>query len=123
MSHSEVLIIEDEAGIRDTLKEVLELEGFEVFTAENGRAGLDLLGRLGAPCLILLDLMMPVMDGWQFLEEIKTPGHRWADVPVAVVSAVADTSLVERRYNVAVMKKPFNIVQLLDLTQQFCRAS
>ncbi|MEO5970924.1 MAG: response regulator, partial [Bdellovibrionia bacterium] len=58
-----ILIIEDEETIRDSLQFFLEFEGYQVYSASNGREGLDILSKLDLPCLILLDLMMPVMDG------------------------------------------------------------
>src|SRR5579862_4602951 len=66
---SGILIVDDDPDIRDSLKEVLEDEGYEVNGVANGREALDYLRKSPRPCVILLDLMMPVMDGWQFRRE------------------------------------------------------
>src|SRR5262249_61831819 len=64
-----ILIVEDDAATRDALTLVLSDEGYAVSSAANGREAIDLLRQGDAPDLILLDLMMPVMDGWQFPRE------------------------------------------------------
>jgi len=118
-----ILIIEDETDLRDTLCDLLELEGFEVVSAANGHEGLAVLERGDPPCLILLDLMMPVMNGWEFLEALRQrPALRPPDLPIAVVSAAADLSEVGERYGCTVLKKPVRIDQLLALAQTHCGA-
>src|SRR5256885_17122157 len=64
----------------------LELEGFDVRTAENGKLALEALRADGDTCLILLDLMMPVMNGWQF-REAQASDPRFSNIPVVVVTA------------------------------------
>ena len=86
MTH--VLIIEDDATIRDGLAELLEVEGFAVSRAENGRVSLSQLHAGLRPDVIVLDLVMPVMDGLRFLKAIRGTGH--ATIPVIVVTAVGD---------------------------------
>ena len=68
---SGILVVDDDPDIRDSLREVLEDEGYGTSCVANGREALDFLRSGKRPCVILLDLMMPVMDGWQFLEEQK----------------------------------------------------
>jgi CheY-like chemotaxis protein len=63
LSCQSILIVEDEKDIRESLKMLLELEGYSVFTAKDGKEGLEILKNLESPCLILLDLLMPVMNG------------------------------------------------------------
>jgi CheY-like chemotaxis protein len=116
-----ILIVEDERDIRDTLKEILELEGFEATAAQNGREALQLLEEIARPCLILLDLMMPVMDGWQFLEVIERErAHVLATIPIVVVSAAADVSSIQQHYGCKAIKKPVNISTLVDLAHEYC---
>jgi len=118
-----ILVIEDEADLRETLRDFLELVGFQVETATNGREGLDKLDAIGHPCLIMLDLMMPVMNGWQFLESIRSdsrPGR--AAIPVVVVSAAADVSDVQSRYGCRSLGKPVDIDRLLALANQHCES-
>jgi CheY-like chemotaxis protein len=79
-----VLIVEDDEAIRETLRELLEFEGFEVATAANGREAVSQLQRTERPCLILLDLMMPVMNGWEFLRK-RREDLTIATIPVVVV--------------------------------------
>lgn len=119
-----VLVVEDEPDVRETIKEILQMEGFTVVTAENGQDALNVLTEFGKPCLILLDLMMPVMNGWQFLEALKN-GHQqlFASTPIVVVSAVADLTTVQAQYNCRVMKKPANVQSLLALAHEYCKAS
>ena len=81
-----VMIVEDDRDTREMLGRFLELEGFEVRTAENGQLALEALRTNGDPCVILLDLMMPVMNGWQF-REAQASDPRFAKIPVIVVTA------------------------------------
>jgi CheY-like chemotaxis protein len=83
---SPVLIVDDDADIRAALKELLESEGYDVVEAVNGLAALRRL-RMGLrPCVILLDLMMPVMDGWDFrAQQLQDPEIK--DLPVVMVTA------------------------------------
>ena len=107
-----VLVVEDDTSIRDTLELALAMQGYEVATAPNGREAVDLLPRW-PPDLIVLDLMMPVMDGWKFRMEQRRAGYD--DVPVLVLTAsrnAADSKdalgAVER------LQKPFDLRHLLD---------
>jgi CheY-like chemotaxis protein len=84
-----VLVVEDEDVIRETFGLALELEGYKVFTAANGKEALDLLSKIPAPCLILLDLMMPVMNGWEFIEAVQKDASL-STIPVVVVTAYGD---------------------------------
>ncbi len=59
----DILVVEDDAGIREALRMILELEGYNIREASNGKEGLEVLKSMPRPCLILLDLMMPIMDG------------------------------------------------------------
>jgi CheY-like chemotaxis protein len=121
MTCHQILIVEDDAGIRESMRELLEIEGYDVKTAVNGADALDKVAALDRPCLILLDLMMPVMDGWQFLEAINAADDRGlGGIPVTVVSAAADLSQVKHRYGCEVLTKPVNIDRLLGLAEQFC---
>src|SRR4051794_36894212 len=81
-----ILIVEDDEAIRETMQLALEMRGYGVITAGNGKEGLDALTAKQRPCLILLDLMMPVMDGWGFLGEIEQDPSL-GRIPVVVVPA------------------------------------
>jgi len=83
-----ILVIEDEPDIRDLMAEILEMAGYAVLLAAHGAQALQLLRAGNRPCLIVLDLMMPVMDGWTFCEE-REKEPELARIPLLVVSAVA----------------------------------
>lgn len=116
-----VLIIEDEPDIREDIADILTEEGFNVATAENGDVGLKLL-RNGMFCVVLLDLMMPVLDGWAFrAEQVKDSAI--AKVPVVVVSGDGHveqkvSSLKASGY----LKKPFAVDDLVEIVTRFCQA-
>jgi len=115
-----VLIVEDDLDIRDALSQVLEYEGYEVSTAGNGREALDYLNSNPKPNLILLDLMMPVMDGWQFCsEQQKTP--ELAGIPVVILSA--DGNVYQKASTVRAagfLKKPVELETLLETVGRNC---
>ena len=104
---AKVLVVDDDAGSLAAMADILSLEGYEVLTMSNGREALDhLQAESEPPALIILDLFMPVMDGWQFLAEMKAdPRLSQLDIPVIVVTAfnakVAEAS--------AVIRKPIDI--------------
>lgn len=88
MTKKRILVVEDDANIRDVLKLALEFEGYEVTSARNGKEGLELLAQTN-PGLILLDLMMPVMNGWEFVDHLKKE-HLFQKYPVIIVSAYSE---------------------------------
>jgi len=107
-----VMVVEDDEGIREALCDLLQTEGFEVVSAIHGA---DALAKLRAeakhPDVILLDLMMPVMDGWAFRAEQRRDSAL-ADIPVVVITASrqADVGTLEPR---ALLKKPIDFDELL----------
>lgn len=124
MRRGTLLVIEDDADIRNTIRAVFELDGYAVETAANGAEGLDRLDEIGHPCVILLDLMMPVMDGWQFLERLRAhPDPDIASCPVTVVSGVADHEealTLRSRYGCGMVHKPADITGLMRIVQDRC---
>ena len=108
-----VLVVDDDEAIRDLLDDVLELEGYESRTAEDGAAALQLAAEW-TPDLIVLDLMMPKMDGWQFREAQRELPHL-RDVPVLVVSASQRARDAYRELGAsAVVAKPFDLEELIS---------
>ncbi len=106
-----VLIIEDHEDMRDALAEILSLEGYQVCAASDGEKALD-EARLHRPDIILLDLMMPVMNGWQFrAEQMKDPAL--ASVPVIVMSAFS--SDIDAA---ALLPKPFLMEEMLEAVRR-----
>jgi len=108
-SRGSILIVEDDLDIREALAEALGFEGYDVFLAENGQEALDVLREGPLPHVILLDLLMPVMSGWQFRQE-QLADPALADIPVIVVSASAPGDAQPDRY----LPKPFSIDELLS---------
>jgi CheY-like chemotaxis protein len=105
-----IFIVDDDEECRTTLREVLEDEGCVVYTAENGKVALQMLGAV-RPDLLIVDLMMPVMNGWELCTELgKDP--RLADIPVAILSAVAHRRPPACRH---VLEKPVGLSTVLAL--------
>ena len=100
------------------MAQLFQLEGFAAHTVANGREALDYLREAEPPSLILLDLMMPVMDGWEFRRE-QQRDPKVADVPVIVLSAL-DQSRVGDVGQIAFLKKPLDFDRLLDLVRKYC---
>jgi signal transduction histidine kinase len=119
---SRVLVVDDEAAIRETLGSALELEGYECRLAANGQAALSVLDEWLAD-VIVLDLMMPVMDGWAFRRAQRaTPAVR--DVPVVIASASPPHADRDRDLApAATISKPFELGELFDALQDIRRAA
>lgn len=115
-----ILIVEDDADIRNDLAAILEDEGYAVMRAADGAEALDQLKASRRPNAILLDLMMPVMDGWQLRQELlKDPGL--AKIPIIVLSGVADARRETTLLGAAgYVDKPLKLSQLLNLLAEHC---
>lgn len=112
-----ILVIEDERDLLHTVRAVLEEEGFQVVIAEDGEAGLRALEQMDTPMLILLDLLMPRLDGWEFLSELRA-APLWSDVPVVVTTAAQILSIEGADH---VLRKPFGLTELLQTLERFGR--
>lgn len=108
-----VLVVDDDPDIRETLREVIEAEGFPVVCAANGRAALDALGMGLCPSLVVLDLMMPAMSGWELLAAIRAD-RSLADLPVAVISAGGRTPPPGAT---CFLRKPIDLDTLIELVR------
>ncbi len=104
-----ILLVEDDHDIRVALRTMLEDEGYRVLTVTDGRAALALLERTTPPQLILLDLMLPVMDGWELARELRARPHL-AAIPIVVITAF---DRVPPPQAAAVLKKPLDPDHLL----------
>jgi CheY-like chemotaxis protein len=87
MTLLKVLVVDDDRAIRDSLREVLLAEGYDVVIAENGAVALQIMRSQPPPDVVVLDLMMPVLSGWEVLEQLETDASV-RDIPVLVVSAM-----------------------------------
>ena len=112
-----VLVVDDDPDILEALSEILEAEGFEVRRARNGREALERL-EPEPPHLVLLDLMMPVMDGWEFAQQLKKRAYA-ARVPLIVLSA--DRNVGSKASDIGAvghLAKPFELAELLDMVRR-----
>jgi two-component system, OmpR family, response regulator CpxR len=109
-----ILVVEDDRALRDTIADILSDEGFEVACASNGREALDQLAREQPPDLIVLDLVMPVMDGWAF-RAAQRLRPELARIPTVVLSASfpADNPRIRDLQAEAVLSKPVGIDRLI----------
>jgi CheY-like chemotaxis protein len=107
-----VLVVDDDASIRETMSDVLEEEGYCVLCAENGKTALELLEK-ARPNLVLLDLMMPVMSGWEVLE-VLGDRDELAHIPIVVVSAMLAPGAR------MCLPKPVDLGHLLQVVEHYC---
>ena len=115
-----VLVVDDDPDIREVLFSALEDEGFEVVPAANGAEALAVI-RTFQPDVILLDLMMPVMDGWQFASELRA---REQEIPLVLLSAARDLGVHARQLAAAdVISKPFDLAELLPKVTRVASAA
>lgn len=114
-----VLIVEDDDTLRETLRDFLDMEGFEPTTARDGIEGLAALDHgIPRPDVILLDLMMPRMDGIAFAEELRRRGQH-DDIPIVLLTADArGRTRAEQIGAVALVAKPFDLLDLLRLLER-----
>jgi CheY-like chemotaxis protein len=112
-----VLIVEDDEAIRETMQLALEMRGYAVVTAGNGKEGIAALRDGTKPCLILLDLMMPVMDGWGFVGAIEHD-PKLGRIPVVVVSAFTNQAGTIRAR--ATIAKPIPLEVLYETVRTYC---
>jgi len=116
--HPTVLVVDDNASIREALELMLDLESYNVRTASNGKEALELLERIH-PRLVLLDLMMPVMNGWEFLATLKKERPNILEqMPIIIVSAAAEAGRTTQAS--AFLPKPINLDALKKLLDKFC---
>jgi CheY-like chemotaxis protein len=113
-----VLVVDDEQSLLEATRFVLENEGFGVATAKNGKEALELLRTGKLPGLVLLDLMMPVMNGWEFLDVIAELPP-FDKIPIVVLTAGGSTEVPGA---VEVLRKPFDLGMLIDIVEKHSRS-
>jgi CheY-like chemotaxis protein len=109
-----ILIVEDEPAIRETLTEIVAKGGREIVTASDGQEALERLTEVPRPCVIVLDLMMPRMNGWEFLQR-KSADPSIADIPTIVLSGSGRPAGAMHQ-----LAKPVDVERLLALVDQHC---
>ena len=121
---SQVLVIEDEPSIRQMVRRVLEKEGWVVREAENGKVGLRAVSE-NRPAVILLDLMMPVMNGFDFVQELRK-NKDWQDIPVVILTAkdltVEDRQQLKGNVERVYQKGEYNRDQLLNEVRELVKS-
>jgi CheY-like chemotaxis protein len=113
-----VLVVDDDQDIREALCDLLVDAGYRADSVANGKEALVYLNSRELPCVILLDLMMPVMDGWEF-RRCQQGDPRLAKIPVVVITAAGNqgaNSIIAER----VLPKPLHIDRVLEAIQQYC---
>ncbi len=116
MAQKTIVVVDDEEGIRETLKDVFEDEGYAVGVAPNGADALKLLRAMAVkPCIVILDLIMPILDGRAVFEAMKAD-PTLADVPIVI--ATSDPARAPS--GVLILKKPVALELLLDTVRKYC---
>ncbi|NOJ96715.1 response regulator [Corallococcus sp. CA049B] len=116
-----ILIVDDEPDLREVVAELLEMEDYTVLQAANGQAALEVLAANDEqPCLVLLDLMMPVMDGHEFLHRLREDA-RYRELPVLMLTA--HFSAKAPPGTVGLLRKPVDIPELLAMVARHCPAA
>ena len=113
-----ILVVEDDKTLRESLSDALTLEGYDVISAENGEAALRLLRGGARPCLILLDLMMPIMDGWTFRRTLLGD-PALADIPVIVMTAAGANRAADVPAEL-IIHKPLHMDEVVEIVQEHC---
>jgi CheY-like chemotaxis protein len=114
------MIVDDDHDVREALREVLQDHGYEVVEAGNGQDALVMLrGEGPRPCLILLDIMMPVMDGWQF-RAAQRDDPSLSAIPVVVLTAHGANGETGEMTPTAYLKKPIQLPPLLATVARYC---
>jgi two-component system chemotaxis response regulator CheY len=111
-----VLVVDDDPDHRLLVREVLEAEGYQVETANHGREALDRLHAGLVPNVIVLDLIMPVMDGWAFVSALKRD-PAVASIPVVVTTQAGNRTLASAPVSAAYLNQPFDVTKLLQTVE------
>lgn len=113
----DVLVVDDDPSIRDLLRVMLEMNGYSVQLAPNGREAMQLLSYIDLPSLILLDMMMPVMNGWQFYSATRAD-PKLQNIPVVIITAYSKEEI--EMPPVEILNKPFDFDVFWELVGKYC---
>jgi len=123
MKHGEdeelVLVVEDDAATAEALSELLGLRGYRSVVSRNGQEALDRLRTGARPCLILLDIMMPVKNGWDVRDELLSD-RELSTIPIVVVTADMTAMARATSLRVPLLPKPIDPAQLLATVELYC---
>ncbi len=116
--HGKILAVDDDPSILDLMTDILVGEGYDVLPAQNGAEALRVLEK-DRPCVVLLDMRMPTLDGWGFASAMHDRGLRY---PVVVVTAAENARAWAQEIGAdAYLAKPFQLKDLLRMVERFCR--
>ncbi len=118
MPTGRILLVDDDVAIREGVAEGLAFEGYWTEGVSNGQEALEWLDREGRPAMVLLDLLMPVMNGAQLLERLRAD-PRWAAVPAVLMSAAIPSREALSRAD-AYLAKPFDLAQVVAAVSRWC---
>ena len=119
-THRTILLVEDDQDVRAGIADILRDAGRIVVEAVDGADALSKLETVESPCLILLDLLMPQMDGFEFLQRLKEHPNA-PQFPVLVISAHGKASSAEHYPGVlGTLRKPFSVAELLSWVSEYC---
>ncbi|MFT3771332.1 MAG: response regulator [Minicystis sp.] len=110
------MVVEDDEDIRRSLTELLEDEGYSVLVAQDGARALEVLEKGARPCLMLVDLLMPVMDGVELIQRLRG-SQELAKIPVVVVSAASAIAPPE---GMRILRKPVGCEDVLREVERYC---
>lgn len=116
-----IFIVEDDLDIRETFHALLIEEGYEVESFADGQQAIDRLRHCPEPCLVLLDMLMPVMSGEEFMNHFHTLPATILPIPVFLVSATSGGQTAERIGCSGFVKKPVDLDALLSIVKRFCK--
>lgn len=115
-----ILLIEDDNDLRESLTELLSIRGYDTIAVTNGREALEWLQANSAPCLILLDLMLPVMSGWEFRRQ-QLADTKLSGIPTVILSGLHDAASESQRLQAsAFLPKPIDFLSLYDVIDRYC---
>jgi CheY-like chemotaxis protein len=115
-----ILVVDDDNSIRETLRAILQDEGYPVAAARDGREALEQLASMPTPGLCIVDLVMPVMNGWELCAALASRPEL-ARVPVLLVSANSQVDVPPAGLEtVHVMRKPISFDRLLEYVERYC---
>lgn len=116
-----ILIVDDDPEMRLALQHILSILGHKSFCANNGQMALDILSHAEKPSMIFCDIMMPKMNGLEFLSKLKTDTHHsLASIPVVILSSEKEMSSEVASYGAYFLNKTFNVDELVSLVNRYC---
>lgn len=114
-----VLVVDDDSAVRRMILLFLRSHGYETDAAKDGAEALALM-RQRRPCLVLLDISMPMMDGWEFRKH-QLEDAALADIPVVCITGIVHPEDVERILGIPCLRKPVDFPSLIRALEKFCR--